>query len=87
VNSRLRFARAHFEPRIAAVRFSPVRRDAPLPEPRASSMADNAMGMGRSLHDMTTERSKDARIYTMIAGTLLVCLLTFGILSTLGVFR
>ncbi|HYI29628.1 MAG TPA: hypothetical protein VD863_17450 [Bradyrhizobium sp.] len=50
-------------------------------------MADNAMGMGRSLHDMTTERSKDARIYTMIAGTLLVCLLTFGILSTLGVFR
>ena len=33
------------------------------------------------------ERSKEAKIYTLVAGMLMVSLLTFGILHNFGVFR
>ncbi len=33
------------------------------------------------------EETNDTRMYTIFAATLLVVLLTFGMLSTLGVFR
>lgn len=36
---------------------------------------------------MSQERSKEAKIYTFVAGMLLVGLLTFGILNNFGVFR
>jgi hypothetical protein len=36
---------------------------------------------------MAQERSKEAKIYTFVAGILMVSLLTFGVLSNFGVFR
>ena len=36
---------------------------------------------------MPKERSRDAKIYTLVAGMLLAGLLTFGILNNFGVFR
>ena len=32
-------------------------------------------------------QEREAKIYTLVAGTLMACLLTFGILNNFGVFR
>jgi hypothetical protein len=36
---------------------------------------------------MTTQEVASSRTYMMVAGVLMVCLLTFGILHSLGVLR
>jgi hypothetical protein len=39
------------------------------------------------LEFMSTEDSSGSTMYTMVAGLLMVCLLTFGMLHTFGVLR
>ncbi len=45
------------------------------------------MGMGRSLELATEERAPGAGEYSTFAAILMVCLLTFGVLHSFGVFR
>jgi len=51
-----------------------------------SAISDGAKQQG-ALKFMTTQEAAGSRTYMMVAGVLMVCLLTFGVLHSLGVLR
>lgn len=70
---------------MAAVRFRTMRRSTSraILQPAMQMVLE----MGRSLEFMTTEKVPGSGTYTMVAAILMVCLLTFGVLHSFGVFR
>jgi hypothetical protein len=47
----------------------------------------HGVGIGRSLQFMTTENAQSSKAYTTFAAILMVCLLAFGVLHSLGVIH